>query len=187
MPSVFELAQRPDVVDWIDQPWYDRGDAKWATTIAAGASKDYFVDTSRDKADNNNPDARGLPDGWAFALTGIGVAFDPICTIADAQKLSQQGIMEFRINTRILREGPLFLHPSGYGVSGHATTTVTNTSIQGAQNGPVGTAMVDSLSLPMMLTDEDRIEGKIRFEDAVTLGVTTYIYMILRGQLKRRV
>lgn len=117
---------------------YDR-----QTTAVSTATPNayYFFSTpisgTKTKTDTNLTQGNRLPPPEAFHVQSVGFHTGPKMLLIDLVALMINYYFEFRIGQKPFLEGPLFLFPSGAGINGFATTTVTaNTGmLQTTSNG----------------------------------------------------
>lgn len=123
------------LVEWREDDFYDTvctaDPSAVAAAITAGASFEFF----RDLANKNLPHtnlrtARRIPAGSEFIMSRIGVvpnqAFGNVTpSPTDITKLVYAATLSFKINDRLISEGPLYKYQSGYGVTGSTTENAT--------------------------------------------------------------
>lgn len=163
---------------------YDR--VQHAASISAGTEYTYFRDIEdKDKADTNMQVSKKLPSGWKMAVWKVGIAIANGADLADAKNILDNGYFGFERDNRTILEGPVFCFPSGYGLSGAASTTNTSTTVSLQANGLPAPGLISPLSVPIVLDGDNTFEAKIKYYDAVTLTAATYVYVLLWGWIQK--
>lgn len=134
--------------------------------IAAGKTLELFRDlSSKDKIDTNFDTSRRLSKGEEMLIKRIGVDIplavgNTVLVAANIKKVAYNGFLDFRINKKLVAEGPLYKYPSGYGMAGQ--TTENNASV--VTIGVPSTAAQRPLEKVHEVTSEHDLSASIRFD-----------------------
>lgn len=130
----------------------------------------------RDLANKNTQDtsfktARRVPQGEEFVISRIGAVLaqthgGTMVSDDDIIKLAYAGVLEIKVNTRIVWDAPIVFSPAGYGVTG--MTNRTDTGV--VTNGVASYAASPNLLVPQVVTGNDDIDGRIHFPNNSWLG-----------------
>jgi hypothetical protein len=187
------------LVEWREDDFYDTITTATDTTavaaaVSAGASFEFFRDLANKNLQHTNlRTARRIPAGSEFIMSRIGVvlnqAFGNVLALAsDILKVAYAATLSFKINDRLVSEGPLFKFQSGYGVSG----TSTETAISALTLGVASAAAAPTLMVAQPVQDDDDLQGTVDFKSiswstnaamptVKGLGVT----LMLHGYIKK--
>lgn len=154
------------LVEWREGDFYDTV-TQASGNVSAGTSLELF----RDLANKNTPHAnlrtpRRIPAGSEFIMNRIGIvlmqAFSAtLVAVGDILQSAYAGSLTFKINDRLVLEGPLYFMQSGFGISGQ--TTANNTSL--ATTGVPSAAAAPQLLVAQNLGDADDLQGTIDFKN----------------------
>lgn len=130
----------------------------------------------RDLANKNIQDtsfktARRVPQGEEFVVSRVGALIgqvhgNTVTSDDDVIKLAYAGVLEVKVNTRLIAEGPLVFFPSGYGVAGMTNRTDTGVVTIGVPSY----AASPNLLVPQVISGNDDIDGRIHFPNNAWLG-----------------
>lgn len=125
------LGKAIKLVEWREDDFYDTvvtGDVSVAAAaITAGSSLEFFRDLANKNLQHTNlRTQRRIPAGSEFIMSRIGVlpnqAFGNVMpSPTDITKHAYAATLSFKINDRLVSEGPLYKYQSGYGVTGSTT------------------------------------------------------------------
>lgn len=161
------------LVEWREDDFYDTvltvnsGTMGTAATITAGQSQEFFRDLSNKNLQHTNlKTARRIPAGSEFIMARIGIV--PCQAMgndlpSDDQiiKLAYAATLTFKINDRLVSEGPLFKYQSGYGVTGSTTRNATGVVTIGVPSA----AAAPTLMVAQPVQDDDDLMGTLEFKD----------------------
>ena len=157
-------------IEWREDDFYDAVQAP--ATITAGTTLELFRDLAAKNLQHTNlRTQRRIPAGSELLLARVGVhlaqAFgDTLPTDADLIKVAHDATLSFKINDRLITEGPLFKFQSGYGMTGSTTRTGTGVVTTGVPSA----AAAPSLFVAQPVGDTDDLNGQIVFPDNSWLG-----------------
>ncbi len=189
------LGKTIKLVEWREGVYYDTVEVT-ETTPTAGLEFDFFRDLERKSLQHTNlKTQRNIPAGTEFIMTKIGIVPNQalgniLPTDADIIRLAYSASLTFKINDRLIEEGPLLRFQSGYGVTGSTTRNATGVVTIGVPSG----AAAPTLLVAQNVKERDALEGKLMFKDnawleagssmptfTVNLGVT----LMLGGLIKK--
>lgn len=165
------LGKAIKLVEWREDDFYDTvttGAVNAASTPAAGTSLEFFRDlASKNLQHTNLRTSRRIPAGSEFIMSRIGVvpaqaSGNVVYTPADTEKVAYGATLTFKINDRLVSEGPLYKYQSGYGVTG--STTQNNTGL--ATIGVPSAAAAPNLMVAQPIMDDDDLVATIDFKSA---------------------
>jgi len=176
-----------NLADWVDDVIYDSEDV--GASISAGAEYTFFRDIQdKDLIDTNMMISSKLPSGWEMVVWRIGFVVQSGAALDDLILIADRGYAQFLMGqNKIVRQGPIFTFQVGYGIQGGADGNSSATTVHTAQIGPVGTALVAPLSIPIYIRDDDTFKATLKFFEATTLSAATKVWAILQGWIKRPV
>lgn len=160
------LGQTVRLVEWREDSYRDSV-SQDAGAITQGLTLDLFRDlTNKNVQHCNLKTQRRIPSGSTFVLNRIGVliaqAFsNTIVALDDILKVAYDGVLTFKINDRLVAEGPLVNFPSGYGMVG--STTANDRSL--VTTSVASPAAAPNLLVAQTVTDTDDLNGEIVFKD----------------------
>lgn len=181
-----------NLADWVDDIIYDSETIPASgTSISAGAEYTFFRDIqNKDLIDTNMMISSKLPSGWEMVVWRIGFVVGLETALSDLQLIANRGYAQFLMGqNKIVRQGPLFTFQVGYGIQGAVSTdgNASATTVHTAQIGPVGTALVAPLSIPIYIRDDDTFKATVKFFTATTVTAGVKVWSILQGWIKRPV
>lgn len=170
------LGKEIKLVEWREDDFYDTvvtGDVSAAAAlVAAGTSLEFFRDlASKNLQHTNLRTARRIPAGSEFIMSRIGVlpnqgfgnvVPDPSTVVKHAYAAT----LTFKINDRLVSEGPLYKYQSGYGVTGSFTSTLAaGASAEGglATIGVPSAAAAPNLMVAQPVMDDDDLVATIDY------------------------
>lgn len=124
------LGKKIKLVEWREDSFFDTVQLD-GVTPTAGSSLEFFRDLSNKNLQHTNlKTVRRIPSNTEFILTRIGVVPNQalgatLCTDDDIIKLAYAASLSFKLNDRLIVEGPLYKFQSGLGVSGSTTRSST--------------------------------------------------------------
>jgi hypothetical protein len=161
-----ELGRTIRLVEWREDDFYDSVQQA-AGLIAAGTSLEFFRDLANKNLQHSNlRTPRRIPSGSEFILQRIGVVFaqtvcNALISAADILKGAYAGTLTFKINDRLVSEGPLFKYQSGYGMVG--ATTENNTSL--VSTGVASAAAAPQLLVQQTINDQADLNATVDFKN----------------------
>lgn len=163
------------LVEWREDDFYDTvvtGHANVgaaAAALSAGTTLELFRDIGNKNLQHTNfRTARRIPAGSEFIMSRIGVvpnqAFGDVIAAPEAiTKLAYAATLTFKINDRLVSEGPLYKYQSGYGVTGSVTTTAADTTLGLVTVGVPSAAAAPNLMVAQPVSDDDDFVATIDF------------------------
>ncbi len=175
--GVYEIpgAGKITLKEWREDSFYDCvqvGNASSNTQVSAGAKLYLFRDiTSKNLPHTNLKVPRRIPAGSKLILTRIGLAVDQIVgltvqKLADIMFIMYGASFTFRLNTRLVAQGPAIHFPSGLGVQG--STTENNVSV--ATSGVPSVAAAPTMMVAQPVTSNDDLDAELSFDDDAWLS-----------------
>lgn len=159
------LGRKVQLIEWREDDFYDSV-YQASGAITAGTSLELFRDlTNKNLQHTNLRTARNIPSGSEFVMNRIGVliaqAFsNTVPIVGDLLKAAYAGTLTFKINDRLVSEGPLFKYQSGYGMTG--STTANSTSL--VTTGVPSLAAAPNLLVAQPIKDNDDLQSTIDFK-----------------------
>jgi hypothetical protein len=170
------LGRTIKLVEWREDDFYDTictADPSAAPAlIAAGASFEFFRDLQQKNLQHTNlRTPRRIPAGSEFIMSRIALlphqAFgNVIPTPSQITKLAYAATLTFKINDRLVSEGPLVKYQSGLGVTGSFVGALAAgaTSEGGlATIGVPSASAAPNLMVAQPVQDDDDLQGTIDF------------------------
>lgn len=160
------LGKTIKLVEWREDDFYDTVQPS-GVSPTAGSSLEFFRDlNSKNIQHTNLKTPRRIPAGSEFILTRIGVVpnqalGDTLLTDSDIVKLAYAASLTFKINDRLISEGPLYKFQSGYGVQGSTTRTTTGVVTLGVPSA----AAAPNLLVAQTIKDDDDLQATLDFKD----------------------
>lgn len=164
------------LVEWREDDFYDTvvtGHAAVGAAVAAvgaGTTLELFRDIGNKNLQHTNfRTARRIPAGSEFIMSRIGVvpnqAFGDVVPVPDAiVKLAYAATLTFKINDRLVSEGPLYKYQSGYGVTGSIAIPAAATAPSGLTTiGVPSAAAAPNLMVAQPVSDDDDFVATIDF------------------------
>lgn len=154
------------LVEWREDDFYDTV-TRTAGAVTAGTSLVLFRDlASKNIQHCNLRTQRRIPSGSEFIINRIGVVIqqcfsNTLVALGDILKCAYDASLTFKINDRLVTEGPLFKFSTGYGVVG--SSTENNVTI--ATTGVASAAAAPQLLVAQPVNDKDDLNGTIDFLD----------------------
>lgn len=188
------LNQTITLVEWREDDFYDTVEVP--TTPTVGKKFEFFRDIQNKNLQHTNlKTQRNIPSGSQFILTRIGVLLhqangDTVVKDTDIIKLAYAASLSFKINDRLISEGPVVKYQSGLGVSGSTTQTATGVVTVGVPSA----AAAPSLLVAQTISSDDDLQGTLSFEDNAwraagsgmpTLSAATLASLYLHGLIKK--
>ena len=175
------LGKEIKLVEWREDDFYDTvvtGDVSAvAAIIAAGTSLEFFRDLANKNLQHTNlRTQRRIPAGSEFIMSRIGVlpnqAFGSVMVeVPDFVKHVYAATLTFKINDRLVSEGPLYKYQSGYGVAGQAALTTAGLALAGLGNsvglptiGVPSAAAAPNLMVAQPVMDDDDLVATIDYK-----------------------
>jgi len=94
--------------------------------------------------------------------------------------------MSFKKEDRTILEVPLYMIPSGYGLTGGVITTESTTTIEAVSNGVPSKSQFFDLLVPEKFKSRDRLQVNVDVKAAFTTEtVTTYLVVVLEAQITK--
>ena len=153
------------LVEFRDDDKYDTEAA--ASSISTGTKLTFFQNlTNKNTIDTNFSDSHKLSANETMVISRGGgdiplARGNNLVRPEDIKKISYNGVLEIKLNSVVIAEGPLYKWPSGYGLSG-----MTNENNQGVVSiGVPSTAARRPLAKEHYITDKHQINATVTFED----------------------
>ena len=150
--------------------------------VAAGAKLELFRDVSNKFLQHTNLQTpRRINAESEMALTRVGIHVrqavgNTMTTDDDVIKILDGWTLTFKINDRLVTEGPLMKYQPGIGAVGQTNRTDTGV----VTNGVASAAAAPSLLVPQPISDKDDLKGQLEAPDAT--WITGYTAMSLDGR-----
>ena len=181
--------QLPSPERWIDGFLYDRDPSGEGTTITAGEEFTYFAtprgQSSKTSRDTNMSIAGKLPDDMEALIWNVGVYLPPDISDGDLDHYMTEVTVRVELNQTIVREAPLPVYQSGYGISGGVavatTATTTTMTEEWYQNGPTAAAAIKPLSIPIHIKSGVSVNVILRHDVAITSDAANQVEIWLHG------
>lgn len=164
------LGKAIKLVEWREDDFYDTvvtGDVSAAAaTVTAGTSLEFFRDlASKNLQHTNLRTSRRIPAGSEFIMSRIGVipnqSFGNVmASPTDLVKHCYAATLSFKINDRLVSEGPLYKYQSGFGITG--STTQNDTGL--ATIGVPSAAAAPNLMVAQPVQDDDDLVATIDYK-----------------------
>jgi len=164
------LGRTIKMVEWREDDFYDS--VQVPAVITAGTSLEVF----RDLANKNLPHtnlrtSRRIPAGSEFIMARVGVviaqAFGNLLpTDDDVIKAAYAATLTFKLNDRLITEGPVVKYQSGIGISGSTTRNATGVVTTGVPSA----AAAPSLMVAQPVADDDDLVAQVEFKDNAWLA-----------------
>jgi hypothetical protein len=182
------------LVEWREDDFYDT--VQVGTAPAAGTSYEFFRDlVSKNIQHTNLRTQRRIPAGSEFILTRIGLLVHQALANAaaldlDMIKLAYAASLTFKINDRLITEGPAVKFQSGLGVTGSTTRTTTGVVTLGVPSA----AAAPSLLVAQSIKDDDDLQATLDFKDNAwitggsampTFAAGPAVSLMLHGLIKK--
>jgi len=189
------LNQTIKLVEWREDDFYDTIEVG-ATTPGAGSSFDFFRDLNQKNIQHTNlKTPRRIPSGSEFIMTRIGLLIhqavgDTVVKDTDMIKLAYAASLTFKINDRLISEGPAVKYQSGLGVSGATPQTAPGVVTLGVPSA----AAAPSLLVAQTVTSEDDLGAVLTFANNAwiaagssmpTFTVRPLVSLMLHGLIKK--
>lgn len=172
------LGRTIKLVEWREDDFYDTVHigpdfAAAAAAVAAGSSYEFFRDlANKNLAHTNLRTARRIPAGSEFIMARVGVvpnqSFGNVLTLpSDLVKVAYAATLTFKINDRLITEGPLYKYQSGYGVTGGffpALAAGAQVEAGLATIGVPSAAAAPNLMVAQPVMDDDDLVATIDFK-----------------------
>lgn len=171
------LGRTIKLVEWREDSFYDTVQSPLAPT--AGQSLEVFRDlTNKNLQHTNLRTSRRIPAGSEFICYRISVipaqAIGNIVTLdADILKLCYAATLTFKLNDRLIQEGPLYKFQGGFGVTGSTTRNATGVVTIGVPSA----AAAPMLMVAQPVADDDDLVATVDFRAftwATTGGLPTF-------------
>jgi hypothetical protein len=159
------LNQTIQLVEWREGDFYDT--IQTSASPTAGVQYEFFRDLSNKNLQHTNfKKQRNIPSGTTLIMTRIGVMVNQalganLALDVEMLKILHAATLSFKINDRLITEGPLVVYPSGYGVTG--STTRTNTGV--VTNGVPSVAAAPNLLVAQNVKESDDLTATVTFFD----------------------
>ena len=177
-----------NLVEWVEDAVYDK--VQLDASISAGAEYVFFRDIqNKDLNETNMRVSSRLEPGWEMIVWRIGFVVAAQTAFDNLLKILDNAYAEFNLGTKTVKQGPIWLFQTGFGISGAVTIDAASSETvkHTANIGPSGTNLVAPLSIPIHITDDVSFQAVIRFFDATTLTAATDVWGVLYGWVKRPV
>lgn len=167
------LGRTIKLVEWREDDFFDTvstaDPSQAAATVTAGTSFEFFRDLNNKNLQHTNlRTARRIPAGSEFIMARIGVmvcqAFGNVVALPDdVVKIAYAATLSFKINDRLVSEGPLYKFQSGYGVTGSVSDTNTTVKSGYVTIGVPSAAAAPSLMVAQPVMDDDDLMATLNF------------------------
>ena len=177
------LGKTIKLVEWREGDFYDSV-TQASGAISAGTSIELFRDLANKNIQHANlRTARRIPANSEFIMNRIGLVIaqafsDTVPVYSDIAKAAYAGSLTFKINDRLVSEGPLVVYQSGYGLSGN--TTANNTSI--VTTGVPSAAAAPQLLVAQNVSEDDDLQGTVDFKNDIWITASS-VMPTLAGRL----
>lgn len=169
-----------------------------SVTRASGSTENATLELFRDVTNKylqhtNLQTPRRINAESEMALTRVGIHVrqavgDTVTDPEDVVKILDAATLAFKINDRLVTEGPLMKYQPGIGAAG--VSQRTNAGI--VTNGVASAAAAPSLLVPQPISDKDDLKGQVAFPagtwisgfTAASLANTNVISCFLHGIIK---
>lgn len=171
-----------NLVEWVEDAVYDK--VQLDASISAGAEYVFFRDIqNKDLNETNMRVSSRLEPGWEMIVWRIGFVVAAQTAFDNLLKILDNAYAEFNLGTKTVKQGPIWLFQTGFGISGAVTIDAASSETvkHTANIGPSGTNLVAPLSIPIHITDDVSFQAVIRFFDATTLTAATDVWGVLYG------
>ncbi len=179
------------MTDWTEQILYDA--EQLPVVIAAGQTINFFrnlqiAGVPKTKLQTNMIAPSQMPSGWRgiiygmHIMTAIGTGHD------DAQRIYGNAWADFTTgNQKLEKEGPLWAWPSPYGLTGLVSMggLAAPREVAEINNGVPSPAAMGKMELTIDIVNELTFQGRVIFENAVTLDATVMLYFVLRAFIQK--
>lgn len=165
------LGRTIKMVEWREDGFYDSVQTS-VVTPTAGTSLEFFRDLSNKNLQHTNlRTARRIPAGSEFIMARIGVVIaqafgNSLPDDADQIKLAYAASLTFKINDRLISEGPAVNYQSGIGMTGSTTRNATGVVTVGVPSA----AAAPSLMVAQPVADDDDLVATLDFKDNAWLN-----------------
>jgi hypothetical protein len=162
IPALDKTVQQ---VEWREDDFYDHVQTKAA--ITAGNRLRVFRSLDNKNFQHININTQGkIPANSEIVIFRIGVhvaqAFGNVLpTDDDIIKVAHAATLTFKLNERLVAQGPLFKFQSGYGVTGSTTRNATGIATMGVPSA----AAAPQLLVAQPASEKDDLNCDITFED----------------------
>lgn len=152
-------------VEWREDDFYDTVQTD-SVTPTAGSTFEYFRDLSNKNLQHTNlKTPRRIPSGSEFIMTRVGLVpnqalGNTLLSDSDVTKLAYAATLTFKINDRLITEGPVYKYQSGYGVTGSTTRTDTGVVTIGVPSA----AAAPNLLVAQTIKDDDDLVATLEFK-----------------------
>lgn len=179
------------LVEWREDDFFDtvmvavagKKFADGVQSITAGTTLEFFRDlASKNLQHTNLRTPRRIPAGSEFIMTRVGVipnqAFGlNVSPASDVVQIAYGATLTFKINDRLIVEGPLYKFQSGYGVTGSVGVTTAGLALLPsfvglATIGVPSAAAAPSLLVAQPVQDDDDLMATLDFRAASWTGVS---------------
>lgn len=159
------LGRTVQLIEWREDDYFDSV-TQASGAVTAGTSLELFRDLSNKNLQHSNlKKQRVIPAGSEFVMNRVGVLIhqcfsNTVPVVADILKVAYNSSLTFKINDRLICEGPLYRFSTGYGVTGATTENAVSLAT-------VGVASVQSaptLLVAQPVKDDDDLNGTIDFK-----------------------
>jgi hypothetical protein len=189
------LGKKIKQVEWREDDFYDTVQTD-AVTPTAGSQLEFFRDLSNKNLQHTNlKTQRRIPAGSEFILTRIGIVpcqalANTLLTDADIVKLAYAATLTFKINDRLISEGPVVKYQSGMGVTGSTTRTDTGVVTIGLPSA----AAAPNLLVAQTIKDDDDLVATLEFKNnswinggstMPTFSTRPGVILMLHGLIKK--
>jgi hypothetical protein len=186
------------LVEWREDDFYDSVDVPDGA-MAAGATFEFFRDLSNKNLQHTNlRTARRIPAGSEFIMSRIGVLpaqarGNVVADFEDVVKLAYAACLVFKLNDRLISEGPVVKYQSGLGVTGSVATTVAAMTKSMATVGVPSAAAAPSLLVSQPVGDDDDLQATLEFRNnswlaggaMPTFAADNVVTLLLHGFIKK--
>lgn len=162
------LGRTIKLIEWREGDFYDHV-TQASGAVTAGTSLELFRDLANKNLQHCNlRTARHIPANSELILTRIGAVISQAFsnTVVDADdilKVGYAGLLTFKINDRLIEEGPLMKYQSGYGITG--ATTTNNRGVY--TTGVPSAAAAPNLLVAQSVIEPDDLQGTVDFKNDI--------------------
>lgn len=162
------------LVEWREDDFYDSV-TQASGAVTAGTTLDLFRDLANKNLQHSNlKTPRRIPAGSELIMNRIGVliaqAFsNTVVVINDVLKCAYDASFTFKLNDRLVTEGPLVKYSTGMGVAGGTTENNVST----ATTGVPSQAAAPQLLVSQPIKDDDDLQGEITFKNDIWVTGTS--------------
>mgnify|MGYP001611208576 CR=1 FL=1 len=177
------LGRTIKLIEWRDGD-FDDSVPPASGAVSAGTSLELFRDLANKNLQHSNlRTARHIPANSELIMNRVGVVIaqafsNTITDGGDILKVAYAATLTFKINDRLVSEGPLFMYQSGYGMAG--STTRNNEAVY--TTGVPSAAAAPQLLVAQSVIEPDDLQGTVDFKNDIWI-TTSSVMPTLTGRV----